>query len=744
MAGFMENILILKNRLCIGRQLAIKAATDAVSVLGAGAGAAVSGISGIAGVAAKTGVSVATGVTSTVATNAIQYAGDWDKFSDSMSSFSTWSGVVTSAAGSLVTNSLNEVVVGARYESAIGEGGRKITRLTQSKLDGFNSNQIGSIQNLNGTIGGLASAGLSYGLTGEATFNILNISDFGAGASSGLLEMALSKDRGVTARLGTGGTALSFGTVTSSLHGIKTLNKNMQITRAADRNNMANAATALRAQYGFGDAKQLAQLEEILNGRTELRSGSGDGKAQTVTENGKRTVYLNSYKENMTREEQFALGITLGHEAYRDGITGGAQDQFNETAEAVLGHTALAKRMQSDSMYNNMMTGLINTDMNLKNDISAFDNAVATGDWGAFGSYVGNNYDYSADYWRVLSDGNIVFDGSKDLYDENGLLLKHYEGSGGYTDSLAKMLGISVEEASSKLHNDYVWDADKKAWIGKSENSSIKTSDSFKAAYDFQVNYADRVWSDFGGSMETAVSMYKSDYAFENGLITNDQLLQLNLLFEFYDYAKKYDSYMINYFNDKLNKQYNSSDSKSAFREIERIINTNAFCDDNYIYNAFGSGGILNPIDSETIGISTKSTYHYKNGTYANHGWGNPRGFAIDLATYGKQGDIVYTNIDSYLYSNSVNKNLPLNKNTGYEVRLFGNRNTTYYGHLQENSIATAKLKNLSNYTTSSNLWRTYIPAGTQIGNVGNTGNSTNSHLHWEYRKNYQYWHNRR
>ena len=728
----------------IGKQLAIKAATDAVSVLGAGAGAAVSGISGIAGVAARTGVTVATGATSTVATNAIQYAGDWDKFSDSMSNFDTWSGVVTSAAGSLVTNSLNEALVGARYESVLGEGGKKITRMTHSKLDGFNSSQIGSIQNLNGTIGGLASAGLSYGLTGEATFNILNISDFGAGASSGLLEMTLSKDRGVITRLGTGGTDLSFGTVSSSLQGIKNLNKNMQITRAANRNNMGNAATALRTQYGFGDEKQLAQLEEILKGRTELKRGNGDGKAQTVTENGKRTVYLNSYKGGMTREEQFALGITLGHEAYRDGIVGDAQSQFNETAEAVLGHTALAKRMQNDSLYNDMMTGLINSDMNLKNDISAFDYALATDDWGTFGSYVGNNYDYSADYWRVLSDGNIVFDGSKDLYDENGLLLKHYEGSGGYTDSLAKMLGISVEEASSKLHNDYGWNADKKAWIGKSENSSIKTSDSFKAAYDFQVSYADRVWSDFGGSMETAVSMYKSDYAFENGLITNDQLLQLNLLFEFYDYAKKYDSYMINYFNDKLNKQYNSSDSKSAFREIERIINTNAFCDDNYIYNAFGSGGILNPIDSETIGISTKSTYHYKNGTYANHGWGNPRGFAIDLATYGKQGDIVYTNIDSYLYSNSVNKNLPLNKNTGYEVRLFGNRNTTYYGHLQENSIATAKLKNLSNYTTSSNLWRTYIPAGTQIGNVGNTGNSTNSHLHWEYRKNYQYWHNRR
>ena len=440
----------------IGRQLAIKAATDAVSVLGAGAGAAVSGISGIAGVAAKTGVSVATGVTSTVATNAIQYAGDWDKFSDSMSSFSTWSGVVTSAAGSLVTNSLNEVVVGARYESALGEGGKKITRLTHSKLDGFNWGQIGSVQSLNGTIGGLASAGLSYGLTGEATFNILNISDFGAGASSGLLEMTLSKDRGVTARLGTGGTDLSLGTVASSLQGIKTLNKNMQITRAANRNNMANAATALRAQYGFGDAKQLAQLEDILKGRTELRSGSGDGKAQTVTENGKRTVYLNNYKENMTREEQLALGITLGHEAYRDGITGDAQSQFNETAESVLGHTALAKRIQSDSIYNDMMTGLINSDINLKNDMIAFDNALATGEWGAFGSYVGNNYDYSADYWRLKADASIVFDGSRDLnveyYDEWGNLRvkKGYitDETGSMSQSLAQYVG---EERASQI-----------------------------------------------------------------------------------------------------------------------------------------------------------------------------------------------------------------------------------------------------------------------------------------------------
>ena len=286
-----------------------------------------------------------------------------------------------------------------------------------------------------------------------------NISDFGAGASSGLLEMTLSKDRGVTTRLGTGGTDLSYGTVSSSLAGIKALNKHIQITRAANRSNMSSAATALRTQYGFGDEKQLAQLEDILKGRAELKRGNGDGRAQTVTENGNRTVYLNSYNENMTREEQLALGITLGHEAYRDGITGSAQSQFNETAEAVLGHTALAKRMQSDSMYNDIMTGLINADINLKNDISAFDYALATGDWGAFGSYVSDNYDYSADYWRITVDKNkyvtnVQEDGDSLIItyvDEEENILDIDIAKGSLTEQIASKYGY--KQSKSEINN---------------------------------------------------------------------------------------------------------------------------------------------------------------------------------------------------------------------------------------------------------------------------------------------------
>lgn len=75
----------------------------------------------------------------------------------------------------------------------------------------------------------------------------------------------------------------------------------------------------------------------------------------------------------------------------------------------------MAKKMQNDDMYNNIMAGIINNNQNLQNDIAAFDYAATTGDWGAFGGYVGANYDTSADYWKLTVDGNLAFDGKATL-----------------------------------------------------------------------------------------------------------------------------------------------------------------------------------------------------------------------------------------------------------------------------------------------------------------------------------------
>ena len=119
-------------------------ATSAISVLGAGAGAAVSGLSGGGGVLAKTGVSAATNVASTVTVNAIQCGGDWDKFADSMKNFYTWKGCISSTAGSLVTNSMNATFL---------EDGNRIAL----NGDTFNAGGISSFTSLSG---GLVSTGI--------------------------------------------------------------------------------------------------------------------------------------------------------------------------------------------------------------------------------------------------------------------------------------------------------------------------------------------------------------------------------------------------------------------------------------------------------------------------------------------------------------------------------------------------------------------------------------------------------
>ena len=249
--------------------------------------------------------------------------------------------------------------------------------------------------------GGLATSALSYGLTGEATFNVLNISNFGAGASCGLLEVSVGNN-GVKTRLGTGGTDVSMGTLLSAISGIKNLGMNEKIKKAAQENNMAQSATALRMLYGFGDDKGLELLDDVLNKKVSLAAGSGPENAQTVLENGKRTVYLNGYSNDMTREEQLKLGITLGHEAYRDGVKGDELTQKIETRNAVAGHTDMMTRMLGDSMYAGTLSGIIAGDTNLQLDLIA----RSLGD-DVFNDYVDNCYDSSADYWKVKLDGTI-------------------------------------------------------------------------------------------------------------------------------------------------------------------------------------------------------------------------------------------------------------------------------------------------------------------------------------------------
>ena len=265
-------------------------------------------------------------------------------------------------------------------------------------------------------------------------------------------EHPLSTESGATM----GGTDISLGRISGALAGASHWNKNIQIEKAAKRDKLQNAATALRAQYGFGDGMQRAQLESILKGDTVLAKRGGKGSdAETVTKDGTRTVYLDNYKETMSREEKLAMGITLGHEAYRDGLVGSEQQQFMETTRAVIGHTEMALRMQADKRYSESMDSIIAGSAILQKDIAAY----KSGDLMTMLSHVAGNYDYSKDYWKLMEDGSLAYDGDGWLKDSNGNQIYDEDGNPmgalGIETGLRKILKVGETEARLILRNSH-------------------------------------------------------------------------------------------------------------------------------------------------------------------------------------------------------------------------------------------------------------------------------------------------
>ncbi len=353
-------------------------------------------------------------------------------------------GVVAGMAGQFVSGTINE--------SNLGQNATKVT--------GFNSGQIGEISSIGSFAGSMVGAGVTYGMTGNATFNVASI------RGTGFMELHLGKD-GFGMNFGMNGTDVSFSTINGVMNGFKHLEMNRNIEDAAWRNNM-DVATALRSQYGFGDQAALKQLDQIIS-RETLLAGSGSlpagARGQTVTENGQRVVYLAGYREGMSTEEQMSMGITLQHEAYRDGVT--TADNSDETQMATYAHTLMTERMMNDPRYASLMGDLVSRDANLAKDLVMLNKAREKKNLGEFASYVDKTYDSSGDYWKLMEDGTLEYDGSMnlDLTELGGGVLEATESS--HSANIAKWFGLEGEEgivqakallggAWDKVSNGYV------------------------------------------------------------------------------------------------------------------------------------------------------------------------------------------------------------------------------------------------------------------------------------------------
>jgi hypothetical protein len=146
----------------------------------------------------------------------------------------------------------------------------------------------------------------------------------------------------------------------------------------------------------------------------------------------------------------FELGVVLAHEAMRNGRNDGEEGQRLETIDAVLAHSdhamqvlekyglgALGYQMGQEAMIYAMMQN---------GDVSRED----------FEAYVDGTYDSTEDFWRLMEDGTIEFDGRTDLYyDPDGdgpleevLILDLY--ATGLESSFAELMGYAYSTAREK------------------------------------------------------------------------------------------------------------------------------------------------------------------------------------------------------------------------------------------------------------------------------------------------------
>ena len=151
-----------------------------------------------------------------------------------------------------------------------------------------------------------------------------------------MLEFTVGND-GVSSRIGMGGTNISINNLIGSINGAKVWNTSEKINRCIEDKDLSkeekkSLANALRMQYGFGDEKQLKNLDDILSGNTQLGGTDTDGKAQTIAGPGDTKTIMMAMQAGMDWKE---LGLMIGHEAHRDGIVINEQAQKEETMEAV-------------------------------------------------------------------------------------------------------------------------------------------------------------------------------------------------------------------------------------------------------------------------------------------------------------------------------------------------------------------------------------------------------------------------
>lgn len=246
----------------------------------------------------------------------------------------------------------------------------------------------------------------------------------------GILEINIGSN-GIKGKFGMGGFDLA-----GSLY---TFGKRMSDKAALEAYAMQEGVSQEDAEaaywgYVYGDWTQENTMARISSRRDELHivdDMADDANAQTVqkADGTGRVITM----ENTGDVHKNA--ITLGHEAYRDGVVTDHSSQQAETINAVLAHSAMAEKM---TQYNQSLSGILALEAAL----------YKAGRTDLLAGIAEELYDSSGDYWRFNLDGTIEDTKDRAIYreiiKENGESkyekLEDYEGS--RIEALVKTIGI--------------------------------------------------------------------------------------------------------------------------------------------------------------------------------------------------------------------------------------------------------------------------------------------------------------
>jgi len=400
-----------------------------------------SGVLGAKGVVGKTLLAGAQTFTTNVASSAINAFNwsngelGWDTNAFTRGAFGT--GALASVAG------------------AAGAAGT--STLLSGNLTGFSGLHKQDVLAVSNLAGGFASSGIQYGMTGETTLNVLRLAGESQGRSwgYGLMEMHLGGDQGFGMNVGSNGTDMSVGTIGRAMAGMGTFVKQQEfnwyeafggVEYAADYTGSREVGTQLRENYSFGDHAAHVQQERLLNGQDKLRVGYIGNEGQTTAVGDSRVVDLATLGQKGSIASQLAAGVVMQHEVYRNGVYDGQLGQEYETQRAVLGHTEMALRVAKEYGM-----GFVAQNAKLSRDVAEYVKGPES-----FAKYVGDTYDSTADYWKLVKAKGkyyLEFDAKTDIYDEKGNFLVGTGDSSATAvqGALAKYLGVSSAEAAAAM-----------------------------------------------------------------------------------------------------------------------------------------------------------------------------------------------------------------------------------------------------------------------------------------------------